>query len=230
VVAEALRLFRELAAAGPRELSIQAQLTTNPSLAVQLEVIPCYTAAGEDPEALRPLRAVTGLVNDGLRRQDFLEQQRIFDPGYGVDRNYWKGHFVAELPDKLIDDLLRRMTVLGRPPGGILIESLHGKPKDVEPASAALGYRDAAFNVSVMASWIDPADDDESIAWARETAAAIQPWSVSGGYINYMQADEPIDRVRAAVGSDSFARLQALKSRYDPDNVLHRNQNIPPAG
>jgi FAD/FMN-containing dehydrogenase len=80
----------------------------------------------------------------------------------------------------------------------------------------------------VMAGWTDPAHDDESIAWARETAAAIEPWSVSGGYANYMQADEPLERVRAAFGPASFARLQALKSRYDPDNVLHRNQNIPP--
>jgi FAD/FMN-containing dehydrogenase len=228
-VGEALRRFRELATDGPRELSIQAQLTTDESLALKLDVVPCYTGDGEDPEALRPLRALPGLVNDGVRRHGFLEQQRIFDPGYGVDRNYWKGHFVAELPDELIDDLLRRMTVLGRPPGGILIESLHGAPKEVEPASAALGYRDAAFNVSVMASWIDPANDKESITWARETAAAIEPWSVSGGYANYMQADEPLDRVRAAFGPESFARLQALKSRYDPDNVLHRNQNIPPA-
>ena len=122
------------------------------------------------------------------------------------------------------------MTALGRPPGGILIESLHGAPKDVDPASAALGYRTAAFNVSAMASWTDPADDEESVDWVRTTAAAIEPSSVSGGYANYMQADEPIDRVRAAFGPDSFARLRALKARYDPDNVLHRNQNIPPAG
>jgi FAD/FMN-containing dehydrogenase len=229
-VAEALRLFRELAIDGPREVSIQAQLSTDASLAPQLVVVPCHTDSGEDPEALRPLRAVPGLVNDGVRRQGFLEQQRIFDPGYGVDRNYWKGHFVAELPDELIDDLIGRITALGRLPGGILIESLHGAPKEVAPASAALGYRDAAFNVSVMASWTDPAHDEESVAWARETAAAIEPWSVSGGYANYMQADEHLERVRAAFGPDSFARLQALKSRYDPDNVLHRNQNIPPAG
>jgi FAD/FMN-containing dehydrogenase len=229
-VAEAFRLFRELAIDGPRDLSIQAQLTTDASLAPQFVVVPCYTGAGDDPETLRPLRALAGPANDGVRRQGFLEQQRIFDPGYGVDRNYWKGHFVAELPDQLIDDLIARMTELGRPPGGILIESLHGAPKDLEPASAALGYRDAAFNVSVMASWTDPAHDEESVAWARETAAAIEPWSVSGGYANYMQADEPIDRVRAAFGSDSFALLQALKSRFDPDNVLHRNQNIPPSG
>jgi FAD/FMN-containing dehydrogenase len=221
-VAEALRLFRELVVGGPRELSIQAQLTTDASLGLQLVIVPCYTGAGAEPEALRPLRALPGLVNDGVRRQGFLEQQRIFDPGYGVDRNYWMGHFVAELPDELIDDLLHRMTALGRTPGGILLESLHGAPKDVDPESAALGFRDAAFNVSVMASW--------SVEWARTTAAAIEPWSVSGGYANYMQADEPLERVRAAFGPDSFARLQALKSRYDPENVLRRNQNIPPAG
>ena len=228
-VAEALGLLRELAIDGPRELSVQAQLSTDASLAPTLLVVPCYTGEGRDPEALRPLRAVAGLVNDSVRRQGFLEQQRIFDPGYGVDRNYWKGHFVGDLPDGLIDDLIGRITALGRPPGGVLIESLHGTPKDVDPASAALGYRNAAFNVSVMASWTDPDHDDESIAWARETAAAIEPWSVSGGYANYMQADEPLERVRAAFGRDSFVRLQALKSRYDPDNVLHRNQNIPPA-
>jgi FAD/FMN-containing dehydrogenase len=132
------------------------------------------------------------------------------------------------MPDELIDVLVDSMSALGHPPGAILIESLRGGPKDVDPETAALGYRDAAFNVSVMASWIDPARDDEHIAWARETAAAIEPWSVSGGYANYMQADEPLDRVRAAYGPDSFARLQALKTRYDPGNVLRRNQNIPP--
>ena len=135
---------------------------------------------------------------------------------------------MRELPDELIDELLRRMVVLGRPPGQVLIESLHGAPADADPASAALGFRDAAFNVSAMASWRDPALDDQYIEWARETAAAIEPWSVSGGYVNYMQADEPIDRVRAAFGDQAFERLQALKRRYDPDNVLRRNQNIPP--
>jgi FAD/FMN-containing dehydrogenase len=51
---------------------------------------------------------------------------------------------------------------------------------------------------------------------------------VSGGYVNYMQADEPLERVRAAFGDEAFGRLRALKSRYDPDNVLRRNQNVPP--
>jgi FAD/FMN-containing dehydrogenase len=227
-VREALRRFRDVATDGPRDLSIQAQMTTDESLTPKLVVVPCYTGSDGEPDDLAVLRSFAGLVNDGVREQTFLDQQRIFDPGYGVDRNYWKGHFVREVTDELIDELVGRMSALGRPPGGILFESLHGAPKDVDPDSAALGYRDAAFNISVMASWEDPALDDEYIAWDRETAAAIEPWSVSGGYANYMQADEPLERVRAAFGPENFDRLQALKSRYDPDNVLHRNQNIPP--
>ena len=79
-----------------------------------------------------------------------------------------------------------------------------------------------------MGTWHDAADDDAHIAWVRATAGAIEPSSLGGGYANYMQADEPIERIRAAFGGDAFQRLQALKARYDPMNVLRRNQNIPP--
>jgi FAD/FMN-containing dehydrogenase len=226
-VAAALRAFRDAIAAAGTDLSIQAQISAKDDMTLTLVVAPCYTGDGEEVAELAELRAIDGVV-DKVRPQGFLDQQLVFNPGYGVDRNYWKGHFVRELPDELIDQLIERMTALGRPPGAILFESLHGAPKDVDPQSAALAYRDAAFNISVMADWLDPALDDESTAWARETAATLEPWSTSGGYANYMQADEPIERVRAAFGPENFTRLQALKSRYDPDNVLHRNQNIPP--
>ncbi len=94
----------------------------------------------------------------------------------------------------------------------------------------AVGFRRAAFNVSAMAVWEDPALDEQHIEWARDTAAAVAPWSFSGGgYVNYMQADEPIERARAAFGDEALRRLQALKTRYDPHNVLRQNQNVPPA-
>jgi len=203
-------------------------LTVDEALDPMLIVAPCYTGPDEDPDALRALRSVPGLVADGVQAHSLLDQQHVFDSPYGEDRKYWKGHFVRELPDELLDELLRRIVALGRPPGEVLLESLHGAPKDFDASGAAIGFRDAAFNISAMASWRDPALDDAYIAWARDTAAAIEPWSVSGGYVNYMQADEPIERVRAAVGDDAFGRLRALKGRYDPDNILHRNQNIPP--
>jgi FAD/FMN-containing dehydrogenase len=161
-----------------------------------------------------------------VRAHSYVSQQHVFNTPYGEERNYWKNAFVPELPDELIDELLRLIQAMGRPPGQILLESLHGAPKD--GADGPIAFRGAAFNVSATATWTDAAADDEHIAWARDTTAAIRPWSVGGGYANYMQADEPIERVRAAFGDEAFGRLQELKTRYDPDNVLRRNQNIPP--
>jgi FAD/FMN-containing dehydrogenase len=228
-IREAFRCFRDVAADAGRDLSCQAGLSLDESLAPVLWVAPCYTGSNGDPEALRALRSAPGLVEDAVRAHTFADQQRLFDSPYGESRHYWKGHFVRELPDELIDELIGRLKALGRPPGGILIESLHGAPKDTDESNGVVGFRRAAFNVSVMATWEDAADDEESIEWTRETAAAIEPWSFSGGgYVNYMQADEPIERVRAAFGDEAFERLRALKRKYDPDNVLHRNQNIPP--
>jgi FAD/FMN-containing dehydrogenase len=227
-VRDALRRFRDLVASEPRDFNCQAVLVVDDKLEPMLVVAPCYTGTAGEPAELQALRSVPGVIADGVRAHSFLEQQRVFDSPYGEDRHYWKGHFVRELPDELIDVLLDRVVALGRPPGDLLIESLHGGPHTADAPDSALGWRHAAFNISATATWQDAAFDDEHIAWARETAAAIEQWSLGGGYMNYMQADEPIERVRAAFGDESFARLQALKRRYDPTNVLHRNQNIPP--
>jgi FAD/FMN-containing dehydrogenase len=227
-VADALRRYRDLAARAPSDLSCEVLLAVDKAVQPILIVAPCYTGSDGNPREVSEFRSLPGVIDDGVRARSFVSQQHLFNPPYGEDRNYWKGHFVRELPDELIDALLGRIVALGRPPGQILIESLHGAAKDADTSTGALGFRDAAFNISAMASWQDPALDNQYIQWARETAAALEPWSVSGGYVNYMQADEPIERVRAAFGDHAFRRLQTLKSRYDPNNVLHRNQNIPP--
>ncbi len=229
-VREALRRFREVVGRSPGDLSCQAILGVDESATPTLVVAPCYTGTGVDPEPLAALRSPPGLAQDGLREQSFLDQQRVFDPTYGTDRNYWKGHFVRELPDELIDELIARRHDLDGSGSQVLIESLHGAPKDPDAAPGPLGFRHAAFNVSAMAVWQEPDLDDRHIEWARATTTAMEPWAVGGGYANYMQADEPRERVRAAFGDEAFGRLQALKMRYDPTNVLSRNQNIPPPG
>ena len=102
------------------------------------------------------MRAAPGLVEDDVRPRSFLEQQRVFDSPYGERRHYWKGSFVRELPDELIDELLARIGALDRPGSHVLIESLHGAPKDAEAEHGALCFRHAAFNVSAMAVWQGP--------------------------------------------------------------------------
>jgi FAD/FMN-containing dehydrogenase len=227
-VRDAARRFRDLAASSPRDLNCQAELSVDDAGRPELLVAPCFIGSERDPVVLRDLRAAPGLVSDSVVEHSFLEQQLIFDSPYGSNRHYWKGHFVRELADELIDELLERLIAFGRAPVHVLIESLHGAPKDADPALGPVAYRGAAFNVTAVAVWADATEDDEHIDWARETAAVIEPWSLGGGYANYMQADEPLERVRAAFGDEAFERLRALKRRYDPTNVLRRNQNISP--
>jgi len=228
-VREALLRFRDVIARSPRNLSCQVSLAIDGSLVPNLEIVPCYTGPDADPEELQALRSAPGLVEDSVHAHTFLEQQRVIDTSYGENRHYWKGHFVREIPDELLDELLRRIVALGRPPGGIMIESLHGAPKDADAPPGAVGFRHAAFNVSILSVWQDSVLDAEQIGWARESALAVEPWSFSGGgYVNYMQADEPLERVRATFGAEAFDRLQRLKQQYDPHNILRRNQNIPP--
>jgi FAD/FMN-containing dehydrogenase len=228
-IRDALRQFRDVTAGSPADLSCQAVIGRDDAGEPLLVVAPAYTGSTGDSAAITTLRAVPGLVSDEVREHSFLDQQRVFDSPYGENRHYWKGHFVRELSDELIDELVACVHDAGRPNDHVLIESLHGAPKQTSPEHGAVGFRQAAFNVSAMASWQAAGQDEAHIAWARETAAAMEPWSArGGGYVNYMQADEPIERVRDAFGADSFDRLQALKRRYDPGNLLRRNQNIPP--
>jgi hypothetical protein len=119
-----IQTFRDTDAGAADELSCQAQLKVDETLTPALTIAPCCTGPDEDPAEHRALRSASGLVSDGVRFQGFLDQQRIFDPGYGVDRDYGKSHFLRQLPDELISELLARMAALGRPPGAILLESL----------------------------------------------------------------------------------------------------------
>jgi FAD/FMN-containing dehydrogenase len=63
------------------------------------------------------------------------------------------------------------------------------------------------------------------VEWARAATAGLGPSAAS--YVNFTgEASE--DRVRASYPSDTYARLTAVKGRYDPTNLFRLNQNIPP--
>jgi Berberine and berberine like len=58
----------------------------------------------------------------------------------------------------------------------------------------------------------------------------MRPYSSDGVYVNYLgqEADEGAERVKSAYGPEKYARLVALKEKYDPTNLFRLNQNIRP--
>src|SRR5207245_1530102 len=104
----------------------------------------------------------------------------------------------------------------------IAVEHMGGA---IAAGDGAFGHRDARYDVLIDANWIEESDGERCIAWARDTAAALEPYA-RGGYVNY-EPDAGEEGVRSAYG-DRYARLRSLKSRYDPQNVFRLNQNIAP--
>jgi len=75
--------------------------------------------------------------------------------------------------------------------------------------------------------WPDPADNEANIAWVKDYYAALAPYSLAGGYVNFASADDQA-KVRDNFGA-GYDRLARVKRQYDPGNVFHLNQNIAPA-
>ena len=87
--------------------------------------------------------------------------------------------------------------------------------------------RAPGYNLIIISQWTEPAQTDDCIAWARQTYDSLRPHMADSAYVNYLDIDDG-NRVRAAYGPN-YDRLRELKRRYDPDNLFHLNQNIPPS-
>ena len=96
------------------------------------------------------------------------------------------------------------------------------------PDATAYPHRDASFVMNVHTRWEDAGRRRGVHRRGRaSSSSAAAPFATGGVYVNFMPDDET-DRVAQAYGRN-WARLQALKTRYDPENRLRLNQNIEPA-
>ena len=147
-------------------------------------------------------------------------------------RHYWKGHFLRDA--RRVDHRRRSWTRWPQRPDGSSIDPARGDPRaGARRAGGRRRVRPAGGDAGMPAPsaiWEDPTPTTATIAWARATADRLAVGSLTGaGYANYAPVDETIERVRLGFGTERFARLAAIKARYDPDNLFRFNLNIAPA-
>jgi FAD/FMN-containing dehydrogenase len=111
----------------------------------------------------------------------------------------------------------------------LLLEHFHGAMSRVPVDATAFSDRKAAFNVAIVGTTLDPAENDKCRAWARQVTEDLKPFSTGGVYVNYLGVGDDESRVPEAFGGN-YERLQTLKQKYDPGNLFRANQNIKPAG
>jgi len=183
-------------------------------------------AAGQ--RAAAPVLKFGDVIGSALGPTPYAGFQSAFDPLLTPGgRNYWKSNNFSALSDAALDLMIASA---GRSPGPeceIFIAQLGGAMARVKPTATAFVGRDARFIMNVHGRWSDAGDDERVRAWARQAFEEVAPHATGSGYVNFLTEDEG-ERVTASYGVN-YARLQAVKLRFDPGNLFRMNLNIAPA-
>jgi FAD/FMN-containing dehydrogenase len=231
---EVVEVFRTLSLEAPDELTVHVLMTTwfdgTPVIAVAL----CYCGPEASAEAvLRPLRTLGAPMADTIRRMSYGELQTSLDSTNPAGGWYYKSGYFDPVRGRTSEALLATLDHVDFPDPSILsrvvIEGLGGAMARVPDGETAFVHRRAPFDLIVIAGGITHEQLPRNAAWARGVWTAMKPFLSGGIYVNYLDGDQGHEGVEAAYGP-AYARLAALKAKYDPDNVFRLNHNITPQG
>jgi FAD/FMN-containing dehydrogenase len=103
------------------------------------------------------------------------------------------------------------------PPGAgrmlAIMHTLDGALASVAPTATAFPWR----GQSALVQWyIEPAGaPSQAINWLNTAHQAVKPYSV-GGYVNYVESNQPAARYFG----QNFSKLTAVRQKYDPNRVM----------
>jgi FAD/FMN-containing dehydrogenase len=227
---DVLRLYRDVTRTAPDELTVFAAMMHAPDGMPVIALAMCYNGpVNEGERAIDAIRAFGSPIAGEVGPIPYTALQTMLDAGFPSGLQvHWRSEFAASLPDAAIDALVDTFKDVGSPLSALLIEQFGGAVRRVPSDATAFDQRDAAFNLVIVSRWASPADADANVFWARSASDALAAFGNGRVYVNYIGAGEKPDRVREAFGPEKYARLAAIKRRYDPTNLFRMNQNIPP--
>jgi hypothetical protein len=228
--------FIEAAEAAPEELSTIANVMPAPPMPFVPEqhhgrlVVMALMAWTGDPEAgnraMAPFRALAAPIVDMVQPMPYPQIYPPEDDSYhptAVGRTMFVERIDRAVAGTIVDNLqasdasmrVAQLRVLG------------GAVARVPADATAYAHRSSRIMVNLAAFYEGP--DDRAVREARVARFASDlEQRDKGAYVNFLN-DEGEERVRAAYPGATWDRLAAVKARYDPTNLFHLNQNVPPA-
>jgi FAD/FMN-containing dehydrogenase len=237
---EILKLWRDFMATAPDELSGLAEFSTlidDPSIPEHargrrvVTLAHVYDGPADEGERISmPLRRFGEPLADFSGAMPYRLLQSIYDPLFpkGRDRCYWKSTYLKALDDNLIAEIIERLTKRPSEMTFASVWKFGGAVQRVAADATAFGDRSMPYMLSLDAIWSKPQDDAANIAWVRNFWTDMQHHSTGRLYLNFPGHGEGDSLVRDAFGAETYARLQKVKRKYDPDNLFRLNQNILP--
>jgi FAD/FMN-containing dehydrogenase len=235
-----LRDWRDFMRAAPDEVGSGFAFLTAPPLEFVPEELRGKPACGivflyagpaeEGEDAARGLRSLADPDLDLIMPMPYTAVQQLLDAPNPPGRpQYWKSDNVRDLTDEAIETLTEHANRVTSPFTIVILEAKGGAIARVPEEATAIGGRDAEVAFYGIAQWEDPAEAERQLAWVAQFGEAMEPFGSRNAALNFAM-DEGLERVQSTFGPQKYARLTALKDRYDPGNLFRHNQNIRPSG
>ena len=232
--------WRELTTSMPDELTTLVNLTSVPPAPFLPESIhgkpvvvvgAVYCGPLDSAEdAVRPLRALAEPIVDNIGPVPYEAMQQAFDPLFPAGaHNYFTSAVLDALPDRAIGELLDQWSAKPTPQSELHLWHFGGAVARVPRTATAYTQRRAPYICEIIARSPDGSGFGADVTWARETRDGLARYGPGTMYVNFTgEAGE--DKVRASYPTETYAKLVAVKDRFDPANLFRLNQNIPPSG
>ena len=232
---EVITGFIEAAEAAPEELSTIANVMVAPPMPFIPEkahgkpvLMGQLVGVGPIDQAqavLQPFRALGEPYVDMVRQMRYPEIYEAEGPAprYAAGTNFFVDALQPANAETILEQLPQSTAMMKAVQVRVLGGALTRTPND----ATAFAHRDRGLFVNIAAMFMDSGEQDTHDAWVAGMADSLGK-DGAGGYIGFLGKEDE-GTVRAAYPGSTWDRLRELKRRYDPDNLFHLNNNIPPA-
>lgn len=224
-LSELLQALNTFLAGATDELDAFAQLVPS-ERGARLRIDVCYCGAEMHManDLVRPLRALKP-EDDRVKAMSYLEAQAAGGFLLAPVAHFQTNLILPELNEAAIQAIT---TAINNAPATckVIIVPLRGAVSRVAVSETAFALRQPGFEVDITGTWSTRSQKTDAVRWVEATRDALRPFA-RGVYVNQL-GDSSDELVRRAYGPN-YLRLVEIKKKYDPNNVLRRNQNINPS-
>ena len=232
-----LQGYTRLATAAPDGLTTEALLILAPPAPFipadkqgtpVVAILVCYTGdISEGERVVAPLRQLATPIADLVAPMSYPAIFAFTEVGEvrGL-QHHVRSQFFETLSEEMVHALVEVAQATMSVETLIQLRVLGGAMSQVANDATAFAHRNKQGMVMVTNYGLPSANPAALDARTQQVFRALSPYA-NGVYVNFL-GDEGEQRVREAYSPATYARLVALKNRYDPTNLFHLNQNIQP--
>jgi FAD/FMN-containing dehydrogenase len=226
---ELLEFYTDFSLGAPDDLYVDAVMSTPAGGKDGVFLVHvCYTGpAAEAESVLAPVRKLGTPLSGEIAAVDYVALQRSWDRTDPRNNGeYLKSGFIDGVDARLVPAIMDGYEPHPARGTSVFFQHSGGAIGRIAPDATAFPHRRSTHNMFAAVAWPLAGDPTPHVAYIKKYWATLEPFT-DGYYTN--EVGEEAQRFVDANYQGNLARLQAVKSKYDPSNLFRLNANVTPA-